>query len=110
MKKANDSGHQKVLSHTIKLKTITVADYDTVYYPGGYELLYDVGVDRSSIAILEEFFNPAKPIGAACHAPALGLREELPFLVEDMLISNGAIYAKREGWIVHVVKDGNLMT
>tara|TARA_B100000809_G_C15036194_1_gene493846 strand:+ start:121 stop:918 length:798 start_codon:yes stop_codon:yes gene_type:complete len=134
-----DSTLQKLLSHTIELETINVADYDAVYYPGGHGPLWDLAEDENSIAIIEGFYNSAKPIGAACHAPAVfkntkkqdgsplvqglkvtgfsnseeqtvGLTEVVPFLVEDMLISNGAIYSKGENWSVHVVEDGNLIT
>jgi putative cofactor-binding repeat protein len=34
----------------------------------------------------------------------------VPFLIEDMLVANGAIYSKAADWASHVVVDGNLIT
>jgi len=41
---------------------------------------------------------------------AVGLTEVVPFLVEDMLTSNGAAYEKGEDWASFVVTDGTLVT
>jgi putative intracellular protease/amidase len=134
-----DNKIQELLSNTVKLATINVADYDAVFYPGGHGPLWDLAEDENSIAILEGFFNTNKPIAVACHAPAIfkntkkqdgtplvkglkvtgfsnseetasGLLEVVPFLVEDMLIANGAIYSKGADWTPHVVEDGSLIT
>ena len=130
---------QKLLSNTQKLETINVADYDGVFYPGGHGPLWDLAEDKNSIALLEGFFKAGKPIGVACHAPAVfkntkkqdgtplvkglkvtgfsnseetasGLLEVVPFLVEDMLTKNGGIYSKGADWTPHVVEDGSLIT
>lgn len=135
----NDTQLQELLSNTIKLKKINVADYDAVFYPGGHGPLWDLAEDKNSISILEEFFNANKPIAAVCHAPAIfkktkkqdgtplvkglkvtgfsnseetasGLAEVVPFLVEDMLTENGAIYSKGADWTTYVVEDGSLIT
>ena len=135
----NDIKLQELLSNTVKLKTINVADYDAVYYPGGHGPLWDLAEDKHSISILEEFFNADKPIAVACHAPAVlkntkkqdgtplvmglkvtgfsnseeiasGLTDVVPFLVEDMLTENGAIYSKGADWTAYVIEDGSLIT
>jgi putative intracellular protease/amidase len=41
---------------------------------------------------------------------AAGLTEIVPFLVEDMLRTNGGNYSKVADWQPHVVKDGLLIT
>lgn len=134
-----DSLLQDLLSKTVKLSTVKVADYDAVYYPGGHGPLWDLAEDKNSIAILEGFYNAKKPIGVACHGPAVfkntkkedgtplvkglnitgfsnseetaaGLIEVVPFLVEDMLTENGANYSKGPDWTAHVVEDGSLIT
>ena len=134
-----DTKLQGLLSKTLKLETINVADYDAVYFPGGHGPLWDLAEDKYSIAIIEGFFNANKPVAAACHAPAIfkntkkqdgtplvkglkvtgfsnseesasGLTEVVPFLVEGMLTENGGIYSKGSDWGVHVVEDGNLIT
>ena len=135
----SDTDLQKLLSNTVKLGAINVADYDAVFYPGGHGPLWDLAEDKNSIAIIEEFFNANKPVAFACHAPAVlkntkkqdgtplvkglkvtgfanseetasGLVEVVPFLVEDMLTGNGAIYSKGADWAPHVVEDGSLIT
>jgi putative intracellular protease/amidase len=135
----NDAQLQELLSNTQKLETINVSDYDAVFYPGGHGPLWDLAEDKNSISILEGFFNADKPIAVACHAPAIfkntkkqdgtplvaglnvtgfsnseetasGLAEVVPFLVEDMLTANGAVYSKGADWAPHVVEDGSLIT
>lgn len=134
-----DAKLQKLLSNTKILKTINVADYDAVYYPGGHGPLWDLAEDKNSIALIEGFFNANKPVAFACHAPAVlkntkkqdgtplvkglkvtgfanseeiasGLVDVVPFLVEDMLKENGAIYSKGADWTANVVEDGVLIT
>ncbi len=41
---------------------------------------------------------------------AVGLTEVVPFLVEDELISLGAVFSKVKDWGVHTVVDGQLIT
>ena len=41
---------------------------------------------------------------------AVGLSEVVPFLVEDMLTSNGGLYRKGEDWGSYVEVDKNLVT
>ena len=135
----SDSALQELLSKTIKLKTIKANEYDAVFYPGGHGPLWDLAEDKHSIALIEEFFNTNKPIAVACHAPAVfkntkkqdgtplvkglkvtgfsnseetasGLKEVVPFLVEDMLTKNGANYSKGADWSTYVIEDGYLIT
>jgi len=134
-----DTKLQELLSNTVKLETINVADYDAVFYPGGHGPLWDLAEDNNSISLLEGFFNADKPIAVVCHAPAVfkntkkqdgtplvkglkvtgfsnseesaaGLTEAVPFLVEDMLTENGAIYSKGADWTPYVIEDGSLIT
>ena len=41
---------------------------------------------------------------------AVGLTKVVPFLVEDMLKSNGGIYSKGADWQSYVLTDGKLIT
>ncbi|MFT5819303.1 MAG: putative intracellular protease/amidase [Crocinitomix sp.] len=136
---ASDTLVQKLLSNTVKIEAVNAADYDAVFYPGGHGPLWDLAEDKNSIALIEYFFNANKPIAVACHAPAIfkntkkpdgtplvkglkvtgfsnseeaasGLAEVVPFLVEDMLTENGAIYSKGPDWAPFVVEDGSLIT
>nr|WP_288833226.1 type 1 glutamine amidotransferase domain-containing protein [uncultured Flavobacterium sp.] len=126
------------LKHTLKLAHVKEADYDAVFYPGGHGPLWDLTKDRNSIALIESFYNSNKPIAFVCHAPgvlkdvkikdeylvkgkkvtgfsnteeaAVGLTNVVPFLLEEVLQSNGGIYSKTENWQPYAVEDGLLIT
>jgi putative intracellular protease/amidase len=134
-----DTDAQAALANTAKLSTVSAADYDAVFYPGGHGPLWDLAEDPHSIALIEVLYAGGKPVGAVCHAPgvlrhakgpdetslvrdkpvtgfanseeaAVGLTDVVPFLVEDMLKKNGARYSKGPDWQSHVVVAGNLIT
>ncbi len=133
-----DAELQSKLKNTIKLETINQADFDAVFYPGGHGPLWDLATDKNSIALIEAFYNNNKPVGFVCHAPAVlkdvkvngdflvkgkkvtgfsnteeeavGLTKVVPFLLEDALKENGAIYSKGENWLPYAVEDGLLIT
>jgi putative intracellular protease/amidase len=134
-----DGDAQKVLAHTVKLDSVSAADFDAVFYPGGHGPLWDLAEDRTSIDLIEAFVKADKPVAAVCHAPgvlrsvkgadgeplvkgrkvagftnseeeAVGLTDVVPFLVEDMLKANGGDYSKGADWGSHVVVDGKLVT
>lgn len=134
-----DPDAQKALANTAVLSTLSAADYDAVFYPGGHGPLWDLAADTHSIALIEAFYGANKPVAAVCHAPgvlrhakapdgtplvqnkgvtgftnseeaAVGLTDVVPFLVEDMLKQNGGNYSKAEDWQTHVVHDGLLIT
>lgn len=135
----SDDELQKALSHSLKLSTISEDDFDGVFYPGGHGPLWDLTNDADSIKLIENFWRSKKPIAAVCHAPAVLLKvkneknemllqgknvtgftnaEEdavqltniVPFLLEDELKKNGAVYTKKENWVSYVVQDGLLIT
>jgi putative intracellular protease/amidase len=134
-----DAETQEVLSKTLKLDTINEADYDAVFYPGGHGPLWDLAEDKTSIALIESFYNNNKPVGAVCHAPsvfkhtkdangnplvkgknvtgftnteeaAVQLTDVVPFLVEEMLQENGGVFSRGDDWQSYAVQDGNLIT
>ncbi len=136
---SKDTDAQAALASTVKLSTVSPADYDAVFYPGGHGPLWDLAEDPHSIALIEATYAAGKPVGAVCHAPgvlrhtkapdgtplvrdkpvtgfanseeaAVGLTDVVPFLVEDMLKKNGARYSKGPDWQSHVVVAGNLIT
>ena len=135
----NDTETQAILSNTKKLENVTQQDYDAVFYPGGHGPLWDLAEDKNSIALIEDFYKNNKTVAAVCHAPAIfkhtknedgtplvtgkkvtgftnseedavQLTAVVPFLVEDMLKSNGGIYSKKEDWNPYAIEDGLLIT
>jgi putative intracellular protease/amidase len=134
-----DADAMAQLSATVRLDTVSQADFDTVFYPGGHGPLWDLAEDRHSIALIESFLAAGKPVALVCHAPgvlrhvrtpdgrpvvegkrvtgftnteeaAVGLTDVVPFLVEDELKAKGGIYSKGEDWASYVVRDGLLIT
>jgi putative intracellular protease/amidase len=127
------------LAATVRLDSVSQADFDTVFYPGGHGPLWDLAEDKHSIALIEAFIAANKPVALVCHAPgvlrhvqtpagrplvegkqvtgftnseeaAVGLTDIVPFLVEDELKAKGGVYSKGEDWASYVVSDGLLIT
>ena len=129
---------QKV-ANSLKLSDINPKDYDAVFYPGGHGPLWDLATDKTSIKLIEDFYNTQKPIAFVCHAPAalinvkaengqplvkgkkvtgfsnteeeaVGLTKIVPFLLEEELKKLGAHYSKEAEWQSFVQQDGLLIT
>ena len=127
------------LAATVRLDSVSAADFDTVFYPGGHGPLWDLVDDRHSIALMEAFLAANKPIALVCHAPgvlqhvktpagtplvankrvtgfsnteeaAVELTDIVPFLVEDVLKAQDGIYSKGPDWAPYVLQDGLLIT
>jgi len=134
-----DTETRDILSKTSKLENVDEADYDAVFYPGGHGPLWDLAESKDSISLIESFYRNNKPVAAVCHAPAIfkhtkdengnhlvegkkvtgftnseedavQLTDVVPFLVEDMLKSNGGIYSKGPDWTPYSVTDGLIIT
>nr|WP_314840129.1 type 1 glutamine amidotransferase domain-containing protein [uncultured Flavobacterium sp.] len=126
------------LKNTHKLSDVKESDYDAVFYPGGHGPLWDLATDANSSALIESFYTNNKPVAFVCHSPAVlknvkvngeflvkgkkvtgfsnteeeavGLTKVVPFLLEDALQANGAIYSKVADWNPYAVEDGLLIT
>lgn len=133
-----DEATQKKLAKTHKLESVKHEDYDAVFYPGGHGVLWDLVEDQNSIDLIESFYDHNKPVAFVCHAPAVlknvksknepivkgkkitGFTNEeeeavqltnvVPFLLEDMLKTNGGDYSKIGDWQPYAVEDGLLIT
>lgn len=127
------------VANTHKLSEMKHEDFDAVFYPGGHGPLWDLSTDYNSIKLIEDFYNHQKPISFVCHAPAAlvnakapngeplikgknvtgfsnteeeaaKLTKVVPFLLEDELKKQGALYSSGSDWSSHVKKDGLLIT
>jgi len=127
------------LANTLRLDSVSQADFDTVFYPGGHGPLWDLAEDGNSISLIESFIEAGKPVALVCHAPGVlrhvkaadgkplvagkqvtgftnteedgvGLTDVVPFLVEDELKAKGGVYSKGPDWGSYVVSDGLLIT
>ena len=134
-----DSAANAELAATARLNTLSAADFDAIFYPGGHGPLWDLVDDEASIRLIEDFWAGNKPVAAVCHAPialvnakdengehivkrrevtgftnseeeAVGLTKVVPLLVEDTMIARGAKYSKVDDWQSYTRQDGNLIT
>ncbi|GHB04663.1 type 1 glutamine amidotransferase domain-containing protein [Modicisalibacter luteus] len=135
----DDADAKAQLANTVRLDSISQADFDTVFYPGGHGPLWDLAEDKNSIALIESFLAAEKPVALVCHAPgllrhvktpsgrplvegkkvtgfanseeaAVELTDIVPFLVEDELKAKGGIFSKGDDWASYVITDGLLTT
>ncbi|WP_110643316.1 type 1 glutamine amidotransferase domain-containing protein [Salinicola sp. CPA57] len=129
----------KALASTHVLADVDIDDFDAVFYPGGHGPLWDLAEDKTSIALIERTLQAGRPAALVCHAPgvlrhvkdadgapivkgrkvtgfsnseeeAVGLTDVVPFLVEDVLKSQGGDYSKGADWSSYVLADGLLIT
>jgi putative intracellular protease/amidase len=136
---ASDPSAQAQLANTVKLRDVYRNDFDAVFFPGGHGPVFDLAEDKLVIELIEATAAARKPIGAVCHGVAVfrhskaangapfvsgrkvagfsnteeekaGMPTLMPFLVEDMLRSNGGVYSRADDFASHVVVDGNLVT
>ncbi|WP_022964743.1 type 1 glutamine amidotransferase domain-containing protein [Halopseudomonas pelagia] len=134
-----DANAKAQLAETVRLDSVSQADFDTVFYPGGHGPMWDLAENKDSAALIESFLSAGKPIALVCHAPgvlrhaktpegrplvegknvtgftnseeaAVELTDVVPFLVEDELQAKGGIFSKAEDWAPNVVSDGLLIT
>ena len=64
-----DAAANAQLAATVRLDSVSQADFDTVFYPGGHGPLWDLAEDPNSIKLIESFIAAGKPIALVCHAP-----------------------------------------
>lgn len=127
------------VANSHRLSDVKAIDFDAVFYPGGHGPLWDLATDKTSIQLIEDFYNNQKPIAFVCHAPAalvnvkvengqplvkgknvtgfsdteeeaVGLTKVVPFLLEQELKKLGAHYTKGKNWGSFAQQDGLLIT
>ncbi|HBG07130.1 MAG: dimethylallyltransferase [Geobacteraceae bacterium GWC2_58_44] len=134
-----DDAAQAKLANSKKLAEVSEEDFDAIFFPGGHGPLWDLAGSAASVALIEDFVNADKPVGAVCHAPAVlvnargkggeylvkgkhvtgfsnaeeeavGLTEVVPFLLENRLKLRDAIFSRAAKWAAYVQVDGKLVT
>lgn len=136
---AADSKAQHKLAHTIKLASVSLDEYDAIFFAGGHGTMDDFATDPSVTTATEHFLQSGKTLSAVCHGPAalvnaktstgdaamqgrrltcftneeeklVGLDKRMPFLLETRLREQGATFSNTTPFQSHVVVDGNLIT
>ena len=134
-----DTAAKAQLATTQRLESVSQAEFDAVFYPGGHGPLWDLAENTASIGLIEAFAAAQKPVALVCHAPGalrhvmapdgkplvkgkkvtgftnteeqgMGLTTVVPFLVEDELKAKGGLYSKGADLQPYVVSDGYLIT
>lgn len=134
-----DPDAQAALAETVRLNSVSAADVDAVFYPGGHGPLWDLAEDPASRRLIEDTLRAGKPVALVCHAPgvlrhvtnedgtplvqgrpvagfanteeeAVGLTDVVPFSVEDELKRLGGNYSKTTDMASHVIQNDLLIT
>jgi len=136
---SNDKKALRSIIDTKSVTDVNPSAFDILFFPGGHGPMWDLGDNSDIAALINEFDKKDKPIGLVCHGvvalkgvknshgepfvkgkritsftnseeAAVGLSDVVPFLLEDALIAEGAIYVKEQDWQDLVIDDGNLVT
>lgn len=135
----NASEALALLQDTMRLGQVNPAKYIAVFFPGGHGTMFDFPNNRTVQRTVEYFLNNGLPAGLICHGPAalvgavdeagnplvkgrrvaaftdaeekaVGLENQVPFLLQSTLEDLGAEVIPAENFNVQVVVDGNLVT
>ena len=134
-----DEDFQNRVNNTIPVSQVNIADYDAVFYPGGFGLLSDLATNEDFAKLSAEHYDNGGIVAAVCHGPAAFLpinlgngesllatksvtgftREEeidygtindVPFLMEEALTRKAARFNKVQPWGSFVIEDDRVIT
>ena len=144
----DDQAHRKVMAdadflakvnNTKKASDVNVADYDAIFYPGGFGLLSDLASNTDVAKLTAEHYESGGLVAAVCHGPAgllpvqlsngesllankkvtgftreeeiaAGTIDKIPFLLEESLEKSAGAYVKVADWQEHVIVDERVIT
>ena len=128
------------LGSSVTLASVQDEDFNAIFIPGGHGPLVDLAHDEVLHAMVARHDAGGKLIAAVCHGPAAlvyaqradgasffagrratgftdaeerlaGLHDKVPFLLEDVMKSNGAdFHSGLLPLLSHIEHDGNLLT
>ncbi|KAF7764162.1 hypothetical protein PCIT_b0084 [Pseudoalteromonas citrea] len=133
------SGFVSKVENTLLAASVSIDDYDAVFYPGGFGLLNDLFEDITVAALSAQHYENGGVIAAVCHGPAgllpiklsngelllssvsvtgftreeevdFGTINDIPFLLEDALARKAVQYSKKQPWQSFVVEDKRVIT
>ncbi len=124
---------------TVRLADVTAGDFDAVFFAGGHGTMWDFPDSAAVKMAIREVWESDGLVAAVCHGPAalvdvklangealvkgkqvaaftnaeeaaVGLTDEMPFLLEDRLTELGAEVVTAENFSENVVVDDRLIT
>lgn len=134
-----DAQLRRRLAATHRIADISPLDFDAAIYPGGYSPMLDLRADKASIELIGDLLVRGKVVGTICHGgavllevmdqggrpivkglaltsftnseeDAVGMRHDVPYLVETELRARGARFSAAPDWQKNVITSGNLVT
>lgn len=115
-----DEKAKAAFKYTLRLTDVKASDFDALFFPGGHGPMFDLSEDEDNANLVLDFYRQQKPIAAVCHGPAgllraattepalikgrevtafsnpeekmAGLRNNIPFSLEDRLKTLGGNY------------------
>lgn len=134
-----DETVQAALQNTLPLVEIAAEDYDAVFYPGGFGLLYDLAKSDAAGAITAAVYDNDGVVAAVCHGPAgllpvklgngkhllqdiaatcftyeeekdFGTLAKIPYLLEESITRIAAQYTKKAPWQEFVIAQQRVIT
>lgn len=130
---------QNRINNTLPVAHLNIADYDAVFYPGGFGLLTDLAVNEDFAKLSAEHYEQGGILAAVCHGPAallpinlsngnalladksvtgftreeevdFGTIDDIPFLLEEALTRKSARFNKVQPWGNFVIEDNRVIT
>lgn len=134
-----DEDFQNRINNTIPVSQLNIADYDAVFYPGGFGLLSDLATNADFAKLSAEHYENGGILAAVCHGPAgllpitlstgeallatksvtgftreeeidFGTIDDIPFLLEESLTRKAARFNKVQPWAPFVIEDERVIT
>jgi len=135
----DDEDFQNRINNTIPVDQLNIADYDAVFYPGGFGLLSDLATNEDFAKLSAEHYEKGGILAAVCHGPAgflpitlsngekllasksvtaftreeeidYGTINDIPFLLEESLTRSAARYNKVQPWQEFIIEDGRVIS
>lgn len=135
----SDAELQAVVRSTRSVEQVPFGEYAGIFLPGGHGTMWDLPNSTALARGVSEMFAAGKPVAAVCHGPAglvsatapdgrplvagrwvaafttdeevaVGLKDAVPFLLDERLAALGARLVKGRNFVPTAVVDGNLIT
>eukprot|EP01080_Neovahlkampfia_damariscottae_P010976 gene10976-3683_t len=130
---------QDEIQNSLKISDLNAKDYDALFFAGGHGPMYDIPQHEPVQKLAANIYENKGVVGAVCHGPcglvniklsngeylvkgkevcgftnaeedAMQLSKDMPFMLEDTLVSRGGIFKGAKNWQENVVVSERLVT